>query len=279
MPITASCSACNSAFRVGDEYAGKRVKCPKCGEAMTVPGVGESQGLAAGPPSGPAADYAASRREPRAPNPAGHAHDDLPPAEQAGPRRHRHDEDYEDDRIPDEPRGPRKLGSLAQAARGKQLKTLRILLFIVGGMYVVVSAVTFAMLREEARKLVQEEVRKQGPFFVPDPVQVRQVEDQIVRLSTLLLIGQIVLGIVYIIFGFIVYLYPLPIAIVSLVLFLGTNIAFIILDPANLYRGIILKIIFLVALIKGIQAAIAHQQENARFRRGRDDEDEAYEPA
>src|SRR2546430_2556171 len=54
MPITASCSACNSAFRVGDEYAGKRVKCPKCGEAMTVPGVGEWQGLAAGPPPGPA---------------------------------------------------------------------------------------------------------------------------------------------------------------------------------------------------------------------------------
>ena len=74
-------------------------------------------------------------------------------------------------------------------------------------------------------------------------------------------------------------LYPLPIAIISLVLFVGTNITFMIWDPKNIYRGLILKIIFLVALIKGIQAAIAYQQATAAMRRERDGEEDAYEPA
>lgn len=36
MPIPVSCS-CGKSFRVTDEYAGKRAKCPACGTGLTVP--------------------------------------------------------------------------------------------------------------------------------------------------------------------------------------------------------------------------------------------------
>ena len=37
MAIKATCGSCSSTFNARDELAGKRVKCPKCGERMTIP--------------------------------------------------------------------------------------------------------------------------------------------------------------------------------------------------------------------------------------------------
>ena len=262
MPITASCPTCSASFRVSEEYAGKHVKCPKCAAVMTIPHLERELGIAAGtPPQAPAPTSTTVR-------------DDMP-----SPRRPPADEEVVDAEVmSDEPsRGP-KLGSLAQAARGKQLKMLRVLLFIVGGIQIVASVVTLATLKEQVHKLVQDEIRKQGVFIV-NPAAVKQAEEQLMRENTIVHIGLIILSCVYILFGFIVYLFPLPIAIVSLVLFVGTNITFMIWNPENIYRGIVLKILFLAALIKGIQAAIAHQREQAASRRWRDDEDQAYETA
>lgn len=39
MAIKASCSNCKSFFNAKDSLAGRRVKCPKCGDKLTVPGV------------------------------------------------------------------------------------------------------------------------------------------------------------------------------------------------------------------------------------------------
>jgi hypothetical protein len=41
MPTAVTCSSCKSALKVGDHLAGKRIKCPKCGQAVTV-GTGTS---------------------------------------------------------------------------------------------------------------------------------------------------------------------------------------------------------------------------------------------
>jgi hypothetical protein len=37
MPITVTCPSCSVTFKTKDEYAGKRAKCPKCGEPLTIP--------------------------------------------------------------------------------------------------------------------------------------------------------------------------------------------------------------------------------------------------
>src|SRR4051812_8825793 len=38
MPIQVECPSCRSSFRVGEDYAGKRGKCPRCREPIVVPG-------------------------------------------------------------------------------------------------------------------------------------------------------------------------------------------------------------------------------------------------
>ena len=42
MPIELSCTDCGQTLRVGDEHAGKKARCPKCGSIATVPTAGES---------------------------------------------------------------------------------------------------------------------------------------------------------------------------------------------------------------------------------------------
>lgn len=50
--IRFSCTSCDAAFKVKDEHAGKRVKCPKCGTPNTVPdGEGDGEADDAAPPA------------------------------------------------------------------------------------------------------------------------------------------------------------------------------------------------------------------------------------
>src|SRR5262249_51365225 len=140
---------------------------------------------------------------------------EAPPRER---RRHRDVDTYADEEI-DEQERPRKLGSLAQAARGRKLTALRIILFIVGGLQLAVSISLLATIRDQARRHVDKALRDQG-IFVPPPFVREQMEDQLVRQNVVFHTGLIVLSGIYILFGFIVKLYPLPIAIVSLVLYL-----------------------------------------------------------
>jgi hypothetical protein len=43
MPISVTCSECNSTYRVADEAAGKAIKCKKCGARVPVPAAGEEE--------------------------------------------------------------------------------------------------------------------------------------------------------------------------------------------------------------------------------------------
>jgi len=49
MPIIVDCPECGGRFKTRDELAGRRVKCPKCGEAVKVVD-GDERSVAAGPP-------------------------------------------------------------------------------------------------------------------------------------------------------------------------------------------------------------------------------------
>ena len=37
MPVTATCPSCNKKCQVDDQYAGKQVRCPSCGNTLTMP--------------------------------------------------------------------------------------------------------------------------------------------------------------------------------------------------------------------------------------------------
>jgi hypothetical protein len=155
------------------------------------------------------------------------------------------------------------LGSLAQSARQKQIKSARNILFVIGVLTVGANAVMMGLARGQVEKAIQAEIAKVGPGAIVDQAKLQQLQEAAVRIAYLVCAVAMLLGVVFIVFGFIVKKYPVPITITSLVLYIGAAVIFGILDPTTLLQGIIIKIVIVVALVKAIQAAIAYQRELA----------------
>ena len=56
-------------------------------------------------------------------------------------------------------------------------------------------------------------------------------------------------------------LFTVAVTVSALVIYVGSAIVFGILEPESLARGLIIKIIIIVALAKAIQTAAAYQRE------------------
>jgi hypothetical protein len=149
-----------------------------------------------------------------------------------------------DDRPPLDDRGdlPR-LGSLAQTARNKHLKQARYTLLVVGILMVAIQAVMYFVELEQVKKF---------PGIDQDTAQ-----------QFLLIFhgGAIAVGLIFVFLSFFVEQYPVPITVVALAIFLVEQAVFIAIDWENAYRGLVIKIIVIVALVKALQAGIAAQKE------------------
>ena len=164
---------------------------------------------------------------------------------------------------------PKKLGSLAQSARSKHLKQVRVLLLVIGIITAAFNAFQLATVREQVKKEIDKEIAKQGGGRV-DPVKRQQVEDDAVRIVTPILYALIGLGALYIVFALIVHQFPVPITVIALVLYVGVNVIFAVLNakehPEQILSGLIIKIIIVVALIGAIKTAVAYQRERSEAR-------------
>jgi hypothetical protein len=69
------------------------------------------------------------------------------------------------------------------------------------------------------------------------------------------------LGIVFIVCGLLVKRFPVPCTLIPLVLYVLSALATAAFDPTTLARGLIVKIVIVVALFKAVQAAFAYQKE------------------
>jgi hypothetical protein len=169
----------------------------------------------------------------------------------------------EQDEWADEPGArPKRLGSLAQAARQKQLNQARWLLIIIGILTLGANAFFAATARQQVDAEIQKEQRKaaaQGMQFIVDQSKV----DMVVRMVIIINVVMCLVGALFIVFGIIVKMYPVPITIASLVIYVLAALVFAVLEPESLLRGIIIKIIIVVALISSIKAAIAYERERA----------------
>ncbi|HTU90563.1 MAG TPA: hypothetical protein VMF69_10850 [Gemmataceae bacterium] len=164
-----------------------------------------------------------------------------------------------------------KLGSLAQKARGKQLKQARVILFVVGVLLILVNAADIVV----SQSLIQEETRKQlqqqggiGQVGV-NQAQLQQQVDVAFLLVCAIDGGFVLTGGLFILFGIIIYRFPVLVTILSLVLYVLTWLIAILLalaiDPIAAASvaggGIVLRIIVIVVLAKSIQSAFAYERE------------------
>ncbi len=72
------------------------------------------------------------------------------------------------------------------------------------------------------------------------------------------------LGVVFIVMGFFVTSFPVPITIAALVLYLAAFAITAVLDPTMIYRGIVIKIIIVGALVRSIKAALEYQRDQSQ---------------
>ena len=153
------------------------------------------------------------------------------------------------------------LGNLAQSARGKELKSARVIMFFIGALSIVVNLVFFSSAEQDVQKEIDKEVAKLGPGFVVDQEKVATVKKQAVGTAHLINGGAVVLGMVFVACGLLVQTYPVPATIAALALYLAGMAIFGLLNPASLASGIIVKAFVVIGLFKAVQAAIAYQKE------------------
>lgn len=132
MPIAVTCPSCDSNFNVKDIYAGKRAKCPSCGEPMSIPAAPPAR--AASPVARP---VVAGKPKPVV--------DDDESDEPVRPTRKRRDEEDEEPVSPKRKRGARSRDDADEKPK-KKGSALPLILGVVGGVVVLGGGVTAAVL-------------------------------------------------------------------------------------------------------------------------------------
>lgn len=154
------------------------------------------------------------------------------------------------------------LGSLTQSVHRKQLRSARQIFVIVGLLTVGVNVFGFlsseSIIDTELNKQVQD-LQRQG--MQVDPGKFQEIRLSTIRSAQVMSAGMIAVGVLYLIFAGTVQMYPVAITISGLVIYVAAAAAFGILDPTTLARGIILKVIIVISLVKAVQSAIAYERE------------------
>jgi hypothetical protein len=154
------------------------------------------------------------------------------------------------------------LGSLAQSARPKQLKTARGILYAVGILTILVNGALFIFADKFVNWQIENELAPaRAQHRVINQQIVEQIRDRATRSVQLGCGIAVLIGVVFIICAVMVYTYPVASTVTSLVLYLGATAGYGVMDPTTLVQGWWMKIIIVIGLFKAVQAALAYESE------------------
>ncbi len=155
-----------------------------------------------------------------------------------------------------------RLGSLAQKARGKRLRSARTILFFLVGLTVVLNGIFLFLIPMMVQNELEKEIRDAGGYNRVDPAEVEQIRNERLLINYAITGGFFVLGVLFLIFGALVYRYPVAMTVSGLVLYLLATVIMLAVNPVALAGcGVVLRIVFIVALAKSVQTAIAYERE------------------
>jgi len=156
------------------------------------------------------------------------------------------------------------LGSLPHSARTNSLRSARITMSIIGALTVIMHLVFATFAQEWADFQFNNEIQKQQELGIEVNLD-EAAEFKASSVRTLQTLSYICagLGLIYFVLGALVYHFPVPCTVLALTLYVVGQAIEASADPTILARGLFIKIIAIVALIKGIQAAVAYQREKA----------------
>jgi hypothetical protein len=158
--------------------------------------------------------------------------------------------------MPPAVESPKPLGSLAQAARGNELKQARWILIVIGLLTLAVNGAFLYNLPNEIQQVIQQ---NQVP-----PADVEAFRQAVTSEGYLVYGLPALMGVLFVLFGVIIYRFPVFITVTSLVLYVLATAAFANLDPQTLARGLIIKIFIIFGLFRAVGAARAYQSHTAK---------------
>lgn len=138
-----------------------------------------------------------------------------------------------------------ELGSLAQSSRGSTLKSVRLTLFIIGGLTLALNGFLFSNAEKE----------------VADAQIAPQDVEYVLGLVRLIYGAGAAVGLAFVLCAIFLEKFPVPLTILSFVLYVGATAGFAYLDPSTLLQGLIIKVIIVVTLAKGVQTALAYERD------------------
>lgn len=156
------------------------------------------------------------------------------------------------------------VGSLTQSARKETLGSVRGILYFIGILSLAMNAFMFMNAEKEVEKALNAEIQKiVQPGMVLDPQVIAEAKATMLQMVRLIYGGGVALGGCFVVLGALIYKKPVPIVIAALVLYIGGNAVFGFIDPTSLVRGIIIKVIIVVSLVKAIGTASAYEKERS----------------
>jgi hypothetical protein len=167
-----------------------------------------------------------------------------------------------DEHEPDDGDAPR-LGSLAQKARGKQLKQARGILIAIGALTLIANGIFVVLARTSVEQEYQKQLGAAGGMARAgvNQAQLQSAIDADVFLTRV--IGGVFafMGLVFIVFGVVIHRIPVVATVTCLVLYILGALITALLNPASLAVGLIIKIIIVVGLVKAVQSAVVYERE------------------
>lgn len=148
------------------------------------------------------------------------------------------------------------LGSLAQAARGNEIKQAQRILIVIGLLTLGVNGFMLYNLPQEVQQVL---AKNQIPGA--NPAEIRAT---LTMMGYLIYGGAAALGLLFVIFGVVIHRFPVAITVTSLVLYLLATAIFALLSPATLAAGIIVKLVIIYALFRAILAARAYSSHTQK---------------
>jgi hypothetical protein len=158
----------------------------------------------------------------------------------------------------------RKLGSLAQVIRSKQLLRARRTLIFAGILIAAMNGYYFATIEHQVdRHLRRDWNAAQQPADPQNPQAWQEFRAKQIFFAQIVQAAGIVLGAAIILLGLAVKNYPLPSTIAGLVFYFAGNAILEYFNPISLVWGIACKIVVLAVMLRSIVAATAYQRERA----------------
>jgi len=142
-----------------------------------------------------------------------------------------------------------------QAIYTKELKSARMILIVVGVIQLLFGIFYATQARSTFDEAVQEEVKAMGPGYQVDQAKLEAAWEERKGIMYAASAVPLILAVFFFVMAAFVYRKPVGITLTSLIVFVTAHVADAVVEPSQIYKGILLKIIFIAILWKAYQSA------------------------